>query len=167
MNQKVESFSWEGQHQEVLVLKLKDGTRYPIPKKSIETVNSASEEDAANLEVLGDGSYLHWPALDFDLYVPSLLAGISGSASWMSILGRHGGLARSERKANAARINGRKGGRPCRTAKDPADRKVSKPEISKRPPVILISKYSFSPDEYQRAFGKSLSSRPTSVPRFM
>jgi hypothetical protein len=42
----------------------------------------------------------------------SLLHGVYGGRKWMSELARQAGAATSESKANAARINGKKGGRP-------------------------------------------------------
>jgi hypothetical protein len=49
--------------------------------------------------------------------VPALLQGVFGSKSWMARhLGSAGGRARSDAKAEAARTNGRKGGRPRKTA---------------------------------------------------
>jgi hypothetical protein len=32
----------------------------------------------------GAGFNLHWPALDVDLYVPALLAGVFGTRSWIA-----------------------------------------------------------------------------------
>jgi hypothetical protein len=167
MSPTVESLSWEGEQNNILVLRLKDGRRHAVPKSSIETVSSAKKQDAENVEILGDGSYLHWPALDFDLYVPSLVDGVSGSASWMSILGRQGGLVRSEKKADAARQNGLRGGRPCRPANKDADLKSLRASIVEKPPVINYSEYSFSADEFLKAFVDPPPSRLASIPRFM
>jgi hypothetical protein len=57
------------------------------------------------------GQYI--PALDADLYVPELLDGLFGSRRWIAAQnGRTGGKAQSEAKAQAARSNGARGGRP-------------------------------------------------------
>jgi len=112
MSMYVTSFEWTGEDHDLLVLRLNDGSRKVIPKESIEFVGTATREDAENIEIIGDGEYLHWPSLDFDLHVPPLLEGVYGSAKWMSHLGRQGGRARTARKADAARANGKLGGRP-------------------------------------------------------
>jgi hypothetical protein len=59
---------------------------------------------------------LHWPLLDADLYVPSLIEGAFGSRRWMQQIGKVGGSIRSSIKAKAARENGKRGGRPRRKA---------------------------------------------------
>lgn len=43
------------------------------------------------------------------------MAGIFGTQAWMQELGRRGGHATSTAKATAARLNGKKGGRPAKT----------------------------------------------------
>jgi hypothetical protein len=64
------------------------------------------------------GFNLHWPALDVDLFVPALLAGVFGTRAWMAReLARVGGQARSAAKTKAARANGAKGGRPRKTVR--------------------------------------------------
>ena len=51
--------------------------------------------------------------LDADIYIPGLLEGLLGSKKWMAQrLGQLGGKSTSQAKANAARANGAKGGRP-------------------------------------------------------
>jgi hypothetical protein len=58
------------------------------------------------------GTALRWPDLDVVLYIPALMKGVFGTKKWMSELGRAGGKATSAAKAQAARENGAKGGRP-------------------------------------------------------
>jgi hypothetical protein len=55
---------------------------------------------------------LHWEALDADLGVAELAAGIFGSKTWMSELARFAGSKTSARKASSSRENGKRGGRP-------------------------------------------------------
>ena len=65
------------------------------------------------IEISPSGFGLHFPAVDADLYIPSLLEGFPGSKSWMaSRLGQIGGQATSKAKKAASRANGRLGGRP-------------------------------------------------------
>jgi hypothetical protein len=67
----------------------------------------------AEIEISPTGLGLHWPKLDANLYLPTLLQGMFGSKRWMAQhLGSAGGRVRSVAKAEAVRENGRKGGRP-------------------------------------------------------
>lgn len=49
-------------------------------------------------------------ALDADLSVAGLAAGVFGSKAWMSELARYAGSRTSARKASSSRINGKPGG---------------------------------------------------------
>src|SRR5437868_3887052 len=78
----------------------------------------ATPADLAQIEISPAGLGLHWPRLDADLYVPALLQGALGSKGWMARqLGAAGGRARSKAKVAASRENGRRGGRPRKTAR--------------------------------------------------
>jgi hypothetical protein len=78
-----------------------------------EGLTGADPQALGNFELSGGGYGLHWPALDVDLTVPGLLAGIFGTAKWMAA---QAGRSSSPAKAAAARRNGRKGGRPRKAA---------------------------------------------------
>lgn len=70
------------------------------------------------IEISPSGFGIHFPKLDADLYLPSLLEGMLGSRRWMAAkLGRAGGRSTSLAKKAAARANGRLGGRPKKVAK--------------------------------------------------
>jgi uncharacterized protein DUF2442 len=97
---------------DLLILKLSDGHRCVIPREDLQGLQSATKEQIADIEILGGGTGLHWPALDVDLYVPSLLQGIYGNRRWMAKIGQRGGLATTAAKKRASRANGRRGGRP-------------------------------------------------------
>ena len=97
---------------DVFAIKLATGVELAIPRTLLQGLENATPEQAAEVEILGPGSSLHWESLDVDHYVPSLIEGVFGNRRWMSELGKRGGAARSEAKARAARKNGRKGGRP-------------------------------------------------------
>jgi len=99
----------------LFVLVMDDGSRHYIPKARIEKLCDASDDIVLRFEISEDGLALYWPELDLDLYVPALLQGVYGTERWMASLGRLGGRVRSEAKSRAARENGRKGGRPCKT----------------------------------------------------
>jgi hypothetical protein len=97
---------------DLLILKLSDGRRHVIPREDLQGLQSATKEQIAQVEILGKGTGLHWPALDLDLYVPGLLRGVYGNKKWMAEIGRSGGSVKSVAKKRAARVNGLKGGRP-------------------------------------------------------
>jgi hypothetical protein len=100
-----------------IVVALNTGVQIAFPADLAEGLAGASPADLAQVEISPAGLGLHWPRLDADLYVPSLLQGMLGSKSWMARhLGAEGGRARSKAKAAASRENGRKGGRPRKIA---------------------------------------------------
>ena len=103
-----------GSGLDLLILKLSDGHRHMIPREDLQGLESATKEQIAQVEILGHGTGLHWPALDLDYYVPSLLRRIYGNQKWMAEIGRSGGSVKSAAKKKAARVNGLKGGRPRR-----------------------------------------------------
>jgi hypothetical protein len=82
-----------------------------------EGLQDASDDDLAEVEILGRGYALHWEKLDVDLSVPGLLAGLFGTRRHMDRLrAARAGRATSTAKADAARRNGAKGGRPRTSA---------------------------------------------------
>ena len=96
-----------------LLVSLNNGVELAVPGHLLEGLAGADPDALSEIELSPSGLGLHWPALDADIYVPALLAGVFGSRSWMaSVLGTKGGKARTPEKAAAARANGRKGGRP-------------------------------------------------------
>lgn len=100
-----------------VAIDLVNGCTYTFPVQLVQGLQGASHDDLADVEVDGLGFDLHWPALDADLYVPALVAGIFGTRDWMTKeLARRAGQARSPAKAAAARANGSKGGRPRKAA---------------------------------------------------
>ena len=101
---------------DLLILKLSDGRRHVIPREELQGLQSATKAQIAQVQIIGHGTGLHWPALDVDLYVRSLLRGVYGNKQWMAKIGRRGGLAQTVAKKNAARANGKLGGRPRQDA---------------------------------------------------
>ena len=100
-----------------VVARLNTGIELAFPVEHLEELAGALGEALAEIEISPTGLGLHWPRLDADLYVPSLLRGVFGSRGWTAAqMGAAGGKVRSAAKAAAARANGRKGGRPRRMA---------------------------------------------------
>ena len=96
-----------------IVVELNNGCTFAFPPRLAEGLEEATEEQLAAVEILGLGYGLHWEALDTDLSIPGLLAGIFGTRTYMA---RRAGQATSPAKAAAARANGTKGGRPRKQA---------------------------------------------------
>lgn len=104
-----------------IVVALDNGVEIAIPIQLIQGLSDGGSEVSADdlsvIEISATGLGLHWPRLDADVYVPALMQGVLGSKKWMAAeLGATGGKARTVAKAAAARENGRKGGRPRRSA---------------------------------------------------
>ena len=96
-----------------LIVSLHNGVELAVPVQLIEELSGADPADLAEIEITPAGLGLHWPRLDADVYVPGLLSGALGSRAWMAAqLGAKGGRASTPAKAEAARANGAKGGRP-------------------------------------------------------
>lgn len=58
-----------------LVVVLTDGRTLSVPLAWFPRLVSASAQQRAQHELLGDGSGIHWPAIDEDISVLGLLAG--------------------------------------------------------------------------------------------
>jgi len=100
-----------------VVVDLTNGCSFVFPARSLQGLAQATDAELAEIEILGAGHGLHWPALDADFTAPGLLMGVFGTRAWMmSELARRAGQTKSKAKAAAARANGRKGGRPRRVA---------------------------------------------------
>jgi hypothetical protein len=92
-----------------VIVDLTNGCTFAFPPRLAQGLETASDDQLEQLEVLGAGYGLHWEALDVDLSIPGLLGGIFGTRAYLA---RRAGQARSDAKAAAARANGAKGGRP-------------------------------------------------------
>ena len=100
-----------------IVIHLIGGVEVAFSPQDAQGLEGATADDLSEIELTPAGLGLHFPRLDADIYVPALLEGILGSENWMARrMGSLGGKARSSEKANAARENGKSGGRPRKTA---------------------------------------------------
>ncbi len=104
------------QADDVIVIRLATGVEIVIPRRLLQGLETADAHTTADMQIDDHGSVLHWESLDLDHYVPGLIAGVFGNRRWMSEIGKRGGLKRSPAKVKAARANGRKGGRPAKSA---------------------------------------------------
>ena len=92
-----------------IVVDLTNGCTFAFPVNLAQGLETATEQQLSEVEILGAGLGLHWETLDADLSVPDLTAGLFGTRAYMA---RQAGRTTSTAKAAAARINGAKGGRP-------------------------------------------------------
>jgi hypothetical protein len=100
-----------------IVVSLSNGLDLGIAVAKAQGLAGAKASDLAAIEITPTGLGLHWPKLDADLYLPSLLQGLFGTRRWMaSLLGKAGGSATSPAKKAASRANGKRGGRPRKDA---------------------------------------------------
>lgn len=96
-----------------VVLSLPGEMQLTFPPYAVQGLETATDEDLLSIELVDDGLGLRIERLDVDISIPGLLRGLRGSPKWTaSHLGRAGGSASTLRKAEAARENGRLGGRP-------------------------------------------------------
>lgn len=96
-----------------VIVDLTNGCTFAFPPRMAQGLETATDDELDSVEILGAGYGLHWEALDADLSVPGLLAGLFGTKAYMA---RRAGQATSPAKSAAARANGAKGGRPRKQA---------------------------------------------------
>lgn len=71
---------------ESLILQLEDGVTLNVPRRLLQGLADANPRDLDDIELLGRGTGLYWPALDVAHLVSGLMDGVYGSAKWMSHL---------------------------------------------------------------------------------
>ena len=96
-----------------VVVELANDCTFIFPAHLAEELHGADDEALSGVRVDGAGFNLHWPAIDADLDVPALVAGVFGTRAWMAKeWARMAGRSTTSAKAAASRVNGAKGGRP-------------------------------------------------------
>jgi hypothetical protein len=101
--------------KKLVVIDLVNGSPFSFPPQLAQGLASARPAELAEIEMTPQGSGLHWPKLDADLTIEGLLAGQFGSHSWMRTHAANACSVKSSAKAQAAKANGAKGGRPRKT----------------------------------------------------
>lgn len=100
----------------MIFVELSSGVEIRFPVRLAQGLQNVAPKDLAEIQIEAQGLGLHWPRLDVDIYVPSLLQGVLGTRKWMADIGRLGGSVTSMAKAKAAAENGKLGGRPRKAA---------------------------------------------------
>ena len=93
-------------------VELNNGCAFVFPVDQTQGLAGAKVSDLRKIEVTAAGLGLHWPTLDVDVFIPTLLKSVLGTKLWMTQLGASGGQVKSDAKTAAARANGKLGGRP-------------------------------------------------------
>jgi hypothetical protein len=93
-------------------IQLTNGAEMTLPAGLVPGLKSASERDLREVSVGPAGIGLRWERLDLDLSVAALVQLCFGAPLLLRAAGSAGGAVRSPAKARAARLNGKKGGRP-------------------------------------------------------
>jgi len=99
-----------------VLVELTNECGFAFPARRAQGLEDASDDELADVSILGLGLGLRWEKLDVDLSVPGLLTGLFGTRAWMNReRAARAGLATSSAKAAAARRNGVEGGRPSKS----------------------------------------------------
>jgi hypothetical protein len=106
---------YEDANDEVTI-RFENGARMAFPRHLLEGLRDASIDQLREIGITGPGTGLYWPQLDVGHYVRGLMDGVFGTRRWMQQLGRKGGATKTAAKSAAARENGKKGGRPKKSA---------------------------------------------------
>ena len=96
----------------MILVELSSGVEVRFPIRLAQGLEHGSPKELSDIQIESRGLGLHWPKLDVDLYVPSLLQGVLGTRKWMAEIGKMGGSVCSPAKAKASAENGKLGGRP-------------------------------------------------------
>lgn len=96
-----------------VVIELDSGLEIAFRPQHAQGLEAATPADLSEIEISPSGQGLYFPAIDADLYLPALLEGFLRSNAWMAArMGQMGRRATTQAKQEAARANGRLGGRP-------------------------------------------------------
>ncbi len=96
-----------------VVIGLSTGIEVSFRPRDAQGLERAKPHQLDKIEISPSGLGIHFPKLDADIYLPALLEGFLGSKRWFAAqIGKIGGSVSSKAKAEAARRNGKLGGRP-------------------------------------------------------
>jgi hypothetical protein len=100
-----------------IFIRFSTGLDVSFSPRDAKWLEKATPAQLAEIEISPSGYGIHFPKIDADFYLPALLLGFLGSRNWIAgRLGAVGGKSRSAAKIAAAKRNGRRGGRPKKSA---------------------------------------------------
>ncbi len=67
-----------------VIVDLTNGCAFVFPPRLAQGLEDASPGQLEKIDILGAGYGLHWEALDVDLSVPGLLAGVFGTKAYLA-----------------------------------------------------------------------------------
>ena len=67
----------------MVVIELYNGCALSVPARQLQGLSEATDDQLAQVEILGVGYGLHWESLDADFTVPGLANGRFGTAKFM------------------------------------------------------------------------------------
>lgn len=109
--------AWYDRERERVVVELKSGAAFAFPPTLFPELEGRSPEELAAVVPSPSGDGLCWDDIDVHIATAGVLVEILGPSMFRAFASV-GGKSRTERKAAAARENGRKGGRPRRNTGD-------------------------------------------------
>lgn len=66
-----------------IVIELECGLFLSFRPKDVQGLEKATRDELRRIEVSPSGQGIHFPALDADIHIPSLLLGALGSQEWL------------------------------------------------------------------------------------
>jgi hypothetical protein len=96
----------------MILVELSSGVEVRFPVRLAQGLEYGNAKNLSEIKIEARGLGLHWPRLDVEFYVPSLLQGVLGTRKWIAAIGKMGGSVTSAAKAKASAENGKLGGRP-------------------------------------------------------
>jgi len=96
-----------------IIVSLSNHAWFAFRPEDAEGLQGATELQLREIEITPSTFGLHFPLLDAHFDITALMQGSFGTQKWMAQrLGSMGGSAKTNAKSEAARANGRLGGRP-------------------------------------------------------
>lgn len=95
-------------NDDAFILALRSGSRLAIPRIAIEELRDVPSAELENVVLSPEGGAVCYAPFDIHISVPGLVRDVTGAADWLA----RGGSTKTPAKAQAARENGAKGGRP-------------------------------------------------------
>jgi hypothetical protein len=94
--------------RDAFIFVMRAGATISIPRIAIQDLKDVPSDDIGNVTLEQDGGSIRYAPLDIDISVPGLVRDVTGAAVWL----KRAVSSQTPAKAEAARRNGRMGGRP-------------------------------------------------------